>query len=87
MLRVIPKEEIRARTEAMRRAIPEDQRAAVADEIRRYANDIESRYRQITESLRERFGGKVEVVIRELNRHECGWERDVADRLEGRKDD
>jgi hypothetical protein len=87
MVRVIPKEEIRARTEAMRRAIPEDQRAAVADEIRRYANDIESCYRQITESLRERFGAKAEVVIRELNRHECGWERDVADRLEGRKDD
>ncbi|GEM_PF-3177460 len=87
MLRVIPKEEIRARTEAMRRAIPEDQRAAVADEIRRYANGIESRYRQITESLRECFGDKAEAVIGELNRHECGWERDVADRLEGRKDD
>ena len=87
MLRAIPKQQIRARTEAMRRTIPEDQRAAVADEIRRYADDTESLYRQITVSLRARFGEDAEVVVKELNRHECGWERDVADRLEGKKGD
>lgn len=87
MLRVIPEAEIRARTDAMRRAIPEDQRAAVADEIRKYADDSESLYRHITESLRARFGDEAEAVIKELNRRECGWERDVADRLEGKKDD
>jgi hypothetical protein len=87
MLRLIPKEEIRARTEAMRRAIPADQRASVADEIRRYADDMDARYRQITDSLIRRFGPDAQAVIKELNRHDFRWERDVADRLEAKRDD
>jgi len=87
MLRVIPQEEIRARTEAMRRAIPEHERASVADEIRRYADDMDARYRQITESLTRRFGPDAHAVIKELNRHDFRWERDVADRLEAKRDD
>ena len=87
MLRVIPKEEIRARTEAMHQAIPETDRASVADDIRKYADDMESRYQQLTHSLRERFGSNAETIIKELNRADFKWERTVADRLEDKADD
>jgi len=87
MLLPIPKAELRARTRAMRRAIPADQRASVADEIRRYADDMEARYRQLTDSLTQRFGPAAQAVIKELNRPDFNWERSVADRLEGKTDD
>jgi hypothetical protein len=69
----------------MRRAVPPEQRATVADAIRRYADDMDARYRQITDWLTERLGDEAQAVIKELNHHSFAWERGAAERLEGRK--
>lgn len=88
MLRVIPKEEMRARTRAMREAVPAEKRQAAAEAIRRYAQDVEGRYRRLAEHLRDSFGDEAaDVLMKEVNRRDLRWERDVADRLEGKRDD
>ena len=88
MLRVIPKEEIRARTRAMRAAVPADKHHAAAKAIRDYAQDVEDCYRRLAEHLRDSFGDEAaDVLTKEVNRKNLGWERDIADRLEGKRDD
>jgi hypothetical protein len=88
MLQVIPKSEIRARTRAVRSAVPEDKHALAAQAIRDYARDVEDRYRRLDGFLRESFGDEAaDVLMKEINRQKLDWERDVADRLEGKRDD
>ena len=88
MLRVIPEEKIAARTQAMRAAIPKDKRGITAEAIRRYADDMDARYRQLAEFFRDSLGDvATEVILKEMNTPKFDWERSVANRLEGKRDD
>ena len=87
MLKVVPKEEVAKRTQAMRDAIPEDERLFVADSIREYAAGMESRYQQFCHSLRSSFGNQADIIIKEVNHHNFDWERYVASRIEGSTDE
>jgi D-alanine-D-alanine ligase-like ATP-grasp enzyme len=88
MLKVIARSEIRARTRAMREAVPEEKRPLAAQAIREYADAVEERHGRLDEFLRESFGDEAaDVLMNEINTRRLGWERGVADRLEGLRED
>ncbi len=84
MLRVISEEEMEKRTAALIKAVPEEKREVVAREIRRYAEDMDRRHSQLAESLEKHLGKGAEVVLKEMNKPNFEWDRNVADRVEGK---
>ena len=84
MLRIISEEEMQERTAALIKAVPNEKREVIAQEIRRYADDMDRRHSQLADLLEKHLGQGAKVVLKEMNKHEFAWERNVADRIEGK---
>ena len=85
MLRVISEEEMEKRTAALTTAVPKRKREVVAQEIRRYAEDMDRRYSELADCLEKHLGKGAEVVLKEMNKPKFEWDRSVADRIEERR--
>jgi len=83
-LRVISEEEMEERTVALTKAVPERKREVVAQQIRQYAEDMDRRYSELAGCLQKQLGKKAAVVLKEMNKPDFEWDRDVAARIEGK---